>query len=169
MSGYKEQGNDDIRGNSGLAVALAEYDSAQIVAAATPCGFPGCTGKSHDPLTPEADWGHEIPLQRFENGEVEIALSGTMNQPPTGSVWLSGDYVNLSPEQLRHLADAYAELPALMRDKADELDALRTQMVVNRIQSAHSPTAGDAYAACVELGAPIVETFVRILNEEGNR
>ncbi|GAA0426693.1 hypothetical protein [Leifsonia naganoensis] len=118
----------DIRDNSELDAEIATMRQAYAEAKSTPCEFPGCDGRYHEPGVDPTEWQHSAGVTRFDNGEVSIDIMRTGAATPVAQVWLEGTYDDLTPDGLRQLADLYATLPALMREQAERLEQITREV-----------------------------------------
>jgi hypothetical protein len=145
--------------------ARAKYEADRAAAKARPCDIDGCDGELHEPYGEDGDM-HRFARTKFDEGEVEVDAYFS-NGTYFGSVVLEGISDSMSPAELRAKADIYDELPALLRQYADTLEARRAEALV--AQFGIDSLMSEIYYACKEQGVDWGAVTLSVLERAGTK
>jgi hypothetical protein len=102
----------------------AKWNADKAIAEATPCTVPGCDREMHDPDMDSGEWYHRAANTDFDGGAIKLELYCVDAGAYIGHLSLERTFSEVSPADLRAKADLYDGLPTLMRQYADQLEAL---------------------------------------------
>jgi hypothetical protein len=152
------QGDSRISASTDVTESHARYEAERAAARARTCGVVGCDGSTHEP-DDEEDM-HRFSSTVFDDGEVEVEAYYYRDQY-TGSVLLNGISDGMTAAELRAKADLYDDLPTLLRQYADTLDARTVGALTEPFT--RDTTIGEVYEAAGTAGTDLVATFVAAL------
>lgn len=156
--------DDENRASTELSEsgARAKYEADYAAAKVRPCDIAGCDGELHEPYG-DGDM-HRFSRTIFDEGEVEIDAY-LSDGGYFGSVVLEGISDSMSPAELRAKADIYDDLPTLLRQYADTLEARRAEALV--AQFGIDSLMSEIYYACKEQGVDWGAVTLSVLEKAG--